>query len=118
MATVAWTKQVYDGGAIAYTWVLTGTDVGKTVKLPRWADRSVECDGTFGGGTITIQGTNKDVPLDADYKALRDAFENTLTFTVADVRAVMPATVHIRPKATGAVTSVVVTLLVLGTGRN
>ena len=118
MATVAWTKQEYDGGAIAYTWTLTGTDVGKTVKLPRYADRAIECDGTFAGGTITIQGTNKDVPIDDDYKGLRDAFENILTFTVADVRAVMPATVHIRPKATGAVTSVVVTLLVLGTGRN
>jgi len=118
MATVDWSKQVFDGGAIVYTWTLTGTDDGKPVTMPRFGDRSVDLEGTFGGGTILIEGTNVMAGASTDYKTLRDQADTFLSFTTDDLKLIVPVCVKIRPRASVSVTSVKVSLLILGTGRN
>jgi len=45
------------------TWVLDGDTEGQSVSFPNLGLQSLEAAGTWGGGTVTIEGSNEDTPV-------------------------------------------------------
>lgn len=95
-------------------WTLTGTDTGVLsttgptfVSNPQGTDRSVQVTGTFGGGTVLIEGSNDGVT----WFTLNDLSAAALSFTANGLKQILELTRYIRPRASVAVTSVVITLV-------
>lgn len=100
------------GRASLFTWAALATsDTGTPVNSSAFADRSVQVNGTFGGSTVTIEGSNDGV----NYTTLTDTAGAALSFTVAGIRQILQITRYIRPLVTGgAAAAVNVNLLVVG----
>jgi hypothetical protein len=103
--------QDYEGVTIGSWSGLTKAtdDTGDPVALPNRADRSVQVTGTFGGGTIVIEGS-----LDGtNYVTLTDPQGNSLSKTAAFLEAISEAVRYIRPRVTAGdgTTSLVCTIL-------
>jgi hypothetical protein len=74
-------------------------DTGKPFECPHYADKSVQVIGTFGGATVTIQGSNmKDTPT---YATLNDDGGTALTFTSAGIKKIRENTYWVRPIISG-----------------
>lgn len=88
------------GGGTTFTalWAtMANNDVGLPIPASAFADRTFQVDGTFGGGTVTIEGT-----LDGtNYHTLTDSTGLPVTFTAAALKFITEASVQIRPKVTG-----------------
>ena len=98
-----------DDSAVLVKWTLTGTNDGAPFALLEYAERSVQVGATgdtFNAGTILIEGSNDGVL----WTTLRDPQGVALSFTAAGLKQVLEATAFIRPRASVAVTSVVVIL--------
>lgn len=78
-------------------WVLATGDVGLPISLTDFADRSVQVTGTFGGGTVTLEGSNDGT----NWKTLRDPQGVALSFTTADIKQVMETTLYTRANLNG-----------------
>ena len=78
------TESILDGGAVS---------------IPGASDRSVQVMGTFGGTTVTIQGSNERTPT--VWATLHDVNGDALTFTSAGIEVVAENTTHIRPLLAG-----------------
>ena len=79
------------------------------IELTEFADRSVQVDGTFNGGTLTVEGSNDGLV----YLPLSDPQGNALAFTSAKIEQVQEMTRFIRPRVTaGTGVSLNVTFLV------
>ena len=92
-------------------WTLLDTDgVGKQIQNFRSPDRTIHVNGTFNSGTVTIQGSNEDPPINWD--TLHDPTGVAITFTVSGIKAIVGNPLFIRPILTGAAgaASVVVAL--------
>jgi len=100
------------GGIKVYKWEgLLNTDTGSGVRLPHYADKSLQAVGTFGaGGTVTIQGSND---LGVTFGALHRFDATDLTLADSEPGAPVENTVEIRPNVTAGdgTTSLVVWLL-------
>lgn len=81
------------------TWVLADGDVGLPIEMTEHADRSVQVDGTFGGGTVTLEGSNDGT----NWFTLRDPQGTDLSFTSASLKQVMETTLFTRSNLTGGV---------------
>ena len=78
----------------------TTNDTGAPFLCPHYADKSIQVVGTFGGATVTIQGSNMiDSPT---YATLNDATGTALTITSACIKQILENTYWIRPYITGA----------------
>lgn len=81
-------------------WTLLDTDgVGKQIQNYRSPDRTVHVHGTFNSGTVTIQGSNQDPPVNWD--TLHDPTGTAITFTTNGIRAIVENPLFIRPVLTG-----------------
>jgi hypothetical protein len=114
MAEIAVAKltQPEDGASVIYKWAaVTEADTFESVVVPTYQDMSVQVGGTFGGATITIQGTLD--PDEAEYSTLTSTDESSdLTFTAIGLQVILQNTHRIRPLISGgAGTSVDVFLL-------
>lgn len=100
------------GRASLVTWsALATSDTGTPLSSAAFADRSVQVNGTFGGSTVTIEGSNDGI----NYTTLTDTAGAALSFTVAGIRQILQITRYIRPLVTGgAAAAVNVNLLVVG----
>ena len=100
------------GRAALATWSALATgDTGEPLSNPSYADRSVQVTGTFGGATITIEGSNDGT----NYTTLTDTAGAALSFTVTGVRQILQVTRYIRPLVTGGAGVVInVNLLTVG----
>jgi hypothetical protein len=78
---------------------LTQTDLdGQPVVVSRRSDRTVQVIGTFGGATVTIQGS-----LDgATWATLNDLQGTAMTFTAARIEGVSEIVTYIRPLVSSA----------------
>lgn len=94
-----------DGSLIKVVWTLTGTDDGAPVSFAEWADRSVQFIGTFAAGTVLFEGTNEGTT----YATLTDASNVAISKTAPALSQVTECVEKARPRASVAVTSVVVT---------
>lgn len=94
-----------DGSVMLFAWTLVGTDDGAPMPWAQWADRTVQFDGTFGGGTVVWEGSNDGT----NYYTLTDAQTVAISKTAPALEQVVEITQWARPRATVGVTSVVVT---------
>lgn len=78
-------------------WALGIADTGNPVTLTNHADRSVQVEGTFGGATVTVQGSNDG----QNWETLRDPLGNLLTFTAAGLKQVLEMTIQTRVVSSG-----------------
>lgn len=73
-----------DGGVFDVylaTWTALGNaDTGTSVLLSSASDRSVQVEGTFGGATVTVQGSNDGT----NWQTLTDPQGSALTWTSAN----------------------------------
>jgi hypothetical protein len=112
MATRPATVTYAPGGLrelVQVTWsgLATGDD-GEAVSLPGFADRSVQVEGTFGGSSTAIQGSNDGT----NFRPLNDTTSTVLAFTAAAIEQVLEVTKLIRPIVTGGAGSgIAVTLI-------
>lgn len=92
---------------VSWTLAAAGDD-GAPVDLTDYADRSVQIQGSFGTGTVTIEGSNDGT----NFQTLRDPQGATLSFTAAGLKQVLETTQFIRPKLTGGTApNVVITMI-------
>lgn len=117
MATnTASVTKVVDGGVFDVylaTWTAMGNaDTGTSVPISSASDRSVQVEGTFGGATVTIQGSNDGT----NYQTLTDPQGNALTWTSANrLEQIEEITRYVRAITSGGTgTSVTVTMLLRG----
>lgn len=97
-----------------YIWeALTETnDAGTPILTPAAADKTIQVFGTFGGTTITIQGSNDNVDPPTNWDTLHDENGDVLTFTAAGIHAISENPLWIRPREDGGTgTDVDVTLI-------
>ncbi|MBV8666728.1 MAG: hypothetical protein JO269_09610 [Burkholderiaceae bacterium] len=88
-------------------WALGNADTGVAVTMTDFSDKSIQIEGTFGGATVTIQGSNDGV----NWETLRDPGSVALTFTSAGLKQVLEMTYYLRAiTAGGSGTAVTVTL--------
>lgn len=73
-------------------------DVGAAVGNTQYADRSVQVIGTFGGATVTMQGSNDG---GTTWSTLNDGAGTPLTFTAAGIKQVLEVSQKIRPSIAG-----------------
>lgn len=99
---------------IQWTPLLQG-DTGRGFELPQFADRSVQVSGTFGGATVTFEGTNEGTAVSGatNYTTLTDPQGNAISKTSAAIEQIEEITRFFRPKVTGGdgTTSLTVTML-------
>jgi hypothetical protein len=88
---------------------VANNDTGELCEIPGAADRSVQVQGTFGGATVIIQGSNDGT----NWHTLNHPQGSPLSFAAAGLKGVVEITRFIRPSVSGGdgTTSVTVTLL-------
>ena len=105
MATVASTQVRGEGNRFIWTG-LTEADTGSAATSQMSGDKTVQVSGTFGGGTVILEGS-----LDGtNYYTLSDPQGSALTFTSAGIKTVLEAVLFARPRVTAG-TSVSLTVV-------
>lgn len=108
MATIVPNSAPLAKGVIQTSWTLTTTDDGQPETAPQYPEKSVQLTGTFGGGTVVIQGSNDG---GTTWFTLTDPQGNPLSFTAVGGERIQENTQKVRPIATVGVTSVTVRLV-------
>lgn len=103
MATVkaVWTElpNAGEGEAWRVQWpLLAGSDDGEAIVLNAYRDRSVQAEGTFDSGTVTMKGSNDG---GTNFEGVRDPSSTALTFTAAGLKGVLEAAHKIKPVVSG-----------------
>jgi len=93
----------YDGSVVKFVWVLTGTNDGAPMPFTQWSDRSVQLNGTWGGGTVVWEGSNDG---GTNWFTLSDPQTVSISKTADALEQVIEVTELARPRATVGVTSV------------
>ena len=92
---------------VVWAGLATGDD-GAPVDIANWQDRSVQAEGTFGGATVGVQGSNDGT----NYRSLSDAASTAIAITAAGIEQVLEIVRLVRPIVTGGAGSgLTVTLL-------
>jgi hypothetical protein len=90
-------------------WNLAGTETGQAAQQVDANDRSVHVDGTLGGGSVTIEGSNDNI----SWFTLNDPQGNPLVFSSPRIECILEMTAYIRARSTG-VTAAKVSMYVRG----
>ena len=88
--------------------------LGDTCQPVDWAgagDRTIQVFGTFGGATITAQGTLGDKT--DDYQGLTDAFGNAISFTGPGIDTITEMVRYIKPVLANGDGSTDITVIIL-----
>lgn len=116
MAVRDYTVQHIEGNSYLVTWTgLLVNDTGAPAAFVGAADRSVEVAGTFGGATLSMQGSN----AGAAYYTLDEAPSTPVSFAAAGFMSVRDLPRFIRPAVAGGdgSTNLTVSLLMRSTMR-
>jgi hypothetical protein len=89
---------------------LANGDAGAAMEMPEGADRSVQFEGTFDGGTVEWEGSNDGT----NFHTLTDPQGNTISKTDSSISQVVEVARYMRPRVPsgGASTSITATVLV------
>lgn len=83
---------------------LTGTDDGAPGDVVQYPDKSVQLLGTFGGGTVLIEGSNDG---GTTWATCNDAGTGAaLSFTAPGIKQILENPQRVRPRASVGVTTV------------
>lgn len=102
MATIKVTLTELEKPGQGQAWIaswplMLNGDVGETVDLANYADRSIQVEGTFGaGGSCAIEGTNDT----ANFRTLNDPQGTALAITAAGIKSVTEVSRQMRPHVT------------------
>jgi hypothetical protein len=110
MATINPTSIRRNDDAVSVQWagIAAGDDCEPYVGFSDYSDRSVQVEGTFGGATIDIKGSNDG----ENFKTLTDPFGSALSLTTGSLKQVLEYVWKMRPEITGGVTtSLTVTII-------
>ena len=99
MTTIVQTREQVNASRVhVVTWgPMATSDVGDNVEMPNSADRSIQVDGTFGGATIILQGSNDGVT----WFTLTSPDGTACSFTSAGLKQVLEVVRYMRPSVTG-----------------
>lgn len=98
MAITTTTENLGDGSVTVVKFAgATTNDTTAAIEWATFGDRSVQVAGTFGGGTVTIEGSNDG----SNWATLADAQGNALTITTAKIEQILEATRYMRAAVTG-----------------
>jgi hypothetical protein len=118
MATVTYSSNnegAQDGSIILYTWALTTANAdGAPIKAPEWSDRTWQATGTFGGATVTLQGSNDNVNWFPLTNANGASGGTAVTFTAAGGATPVELPLWVRPNLTVVGTAAVISVTMLG----
>jgi hypothetical protein len=83
-------------------WLITWENIGNAdtpmpVTYPGYGSKSFQAEGTFGGTTVSIQGSNDGV----NYHNLTDPTETTISLTSGGLREVLEHTLYLQPALSG-----------------
>lgn len=118
MATLDYTlvpSTVLTLNRVKWTPLTQTNNVGAAFGMSDFQDRSVQVFGTFGGATVTIEGSNDD---GTTWATLNDPFGNALSFTAAGLKAITELPQYIRPNVSGAGGTTSLTVFVHMRGRD
>lgn len=91
-------------------WALTTADpTGDSISIPGARDRSIQVFGTFGGATLTVQGSNDGT----NWNTLHDETGAALTFTATGAHAIVENFLFIRCALTAVGTGAAITASIL-----
>lgn len=101
MATVAVIGSRVAQGAHIWTWAsITEADTGGPITPDlgaiTFSDKTVQMTGTWGAGTIILEGSNDGVT----YSQLTDAQGNAISMTANGIETILENPAYIRPRAT------------------
>lgn len=96
---------------ITALWTLANADTGNAAIMNRFADRTVAVTGTFGGATVTVEGSNDKV----NWFTLNDNAGAALTFTAAGMKLILENPVYVRAKTAGGA-GTAVSVIIAGAG--
>lgn len=82
---------------------LDGDDTGEWVRMAKYSDKTIHiyAASSFGGATVTLEGSNELVPTGANAITLTDAQGNAISKTAAAIEQVLENPLWIRPKTSG-----------------
>lgn len=102
----------FDGPIKIYKWAsLTEADTAAAINNPRFNDKTIQVVGTFGGGTIDIEGSV--IFASPTFAVLTDPQGSAASFTGAGIKTVLQNVYWLRPNVSaGTGVSVDVYLLV------
>jgi hypothetical protein len=89
--------------AVIIQWTLGDSDTATPVQLPSPADRTVQVEGTFGGATMVLQGSNDSTTgSDGNYHTLNDPLGAAISVAAAGaIKQVMEVTRWMKPSTSG-----------------
>lgn len=102
MATANPTIDAGSDNVRVYSWALTDANAdGEPLPADAaaYSDRSVQVFGTFGGGTVTWQGTSD--PAKGNWVGLSTVASTAATFAAAGIKQILESTLYARPVITG-----------------
>lgn len=115
----AWTPTLLAGSdtpdLAVYQWGPGVTSGDTFLGLPRGdlSDRSFQVEGTFGGATVNIQGSNDATANNnGNYHNLRGVDFNVIAIAVAGISQVLEMTAWMKPSLSGATVSTSLTITV------
>lgn len=98
MATIKPFLEIVSGGnGHVYTWVLSADDDGEPIEATDFANRLVQIEGNFDGGSVVIEGSNDSV----NYRGLNDPQGNDVAVQSPQIRTVAQMTRLFRPRVVG-----------------
>ena len=107
MATVQFSST--RDGAIVTTWAaMAGTDNGAPFRLPCSADLTFQVSGTFGGATVTFQGSNDGTTW---HPLTQRTGTTNMAYTSAAAHACNETPLFVRPNITGGTGSSITVIL-------
>lgn len=100
MATVAPAESIPSQGIVKVEW--SGMATGDTITAfqPKWAhpvSGSIQFSGTFGGATVTLEGSNDGT----NYATLKDMVGAPISMTSAGIVEFTSTVQHVRPAISG-----------------
>lgn len=105
--------EIRNGDIFGYWQMATG-DTAAPLICPRFSDKSIHMFGTWGGGSVTLKGTND--PLITSYDDIYDYAGNVITQTAAKSPwIILPNVYALKPVLTGG-SGVSLTIALMGRG--
>lgn len=103
-------------GVWSITWVLTtAAPDGQAADLSAFPDKTVHMTGTFGGGTLTMQGSNdplgRTTPGSVDWQSLRDPQGVAIAKLASYLGAILENPRFVRPSLSGSAAATVTVIL-------
>lgn len=80
---------------------LAAGDDGEWILMGHYNDKSLHVYGTWGGATVTLQGSSEDVPSSANAVSLTDPTQTQISLSANGLRQVLENPLNMRVLVTG-----------------